>query len=586
MSLTPASFVAFNSQAPQSEQYDAMGEIQKAHMPLTSALIPRSDVQTVIDYIQDGLDDRGSFMSKAASNVIMFPGENRNTGRGMKSVYLDELQIFVNGDYFDKPNPLGFDGLRTVVEQTPVLNAIIMTRIRQVARFCQISEDGGIGFEIRHIEKDHKFTGEEKDSANLLAKFVQNCGWEFNPRRRKKLKRDNFTQFMSKSVRDSLTFDACPIETEMKRNRSLGIDGFYAVDGSTVRLCSDGGYQGDEEIFAVQTVEGRMATTYTLDQLVYEVRNPRTDVRLAGYGLGETELLVRVVTGFLNAMTYNLNGFDQNAIPKGILHLSGEYGKEDLAAFKRYWNMMVKGINNAWTLPVIVSETAEGKPTFERFNADYDEMMFSKWMTFLVSIMCAVYGMGPDEINFESFAASKSSLSGSDTESKLEDSKDKGLRPLLSFYETMISDFIVGEFGEKFVFRWIGLDEDDPKQAWEAKKLAGTWGELRAQLNSPPNPTPELDSMPLNPAFIPAWQMARQQAQQPQGDFGQVPGEENAAGVPPGPGGKEGAVGEGKQPPGAPPEAQPGGQPPGALKKPAAAGGEDFGKALVYKIEV
>ncbi|MBV9201317.1 MAG: hypothetical protein JOY83_16635 [Alphaproteobacteria bacterium] len=114
------------------------------------------------------------------------------------------------------------------------------------------------------------------------------------------------------------------------------------------------------------------------------MRNPRADVRLAGYGLGEPELLIRVVTGFLNAMSYNIAGFDQNAIPKGILQLTGDYGAEDLAAFRRYWNAMVKGINNAWALPVLTSKDPDGKATFTPFNVEFNEMHFSKWMTLLL----------------------------------------------------------------------------------------------------------------------------------------------------------------------------------------------------------
>jgi hypothetical protein len=44
---------------------------------------------------------------------------------------------------------------------------------------------------------------------------------------------------MAKSVRDTLTMDAAPIETEFKRARDLGLDGFYAVDGASVRLCTE-----------------------------------------------------------------------------------------------------------------------------------------------------------------------------------------------------------------------------------------------------------------------------------------------------------------------------------------------------------
>jgi len=141
---------------------------------------------------------------------------------------------------------------------------------------------------------------------------------------------------MAKLVRDSLVMDSCAIETEYKRDRKMGMDGLTAVDGETIRLTSIDGYRGDEDIFAVQVIDGRICTAYTHDDLIYEPRNPRSDVLLAGYGMAETELLVRTVTGFLNAMTYNIDGFSKNAIPKGVLHMSGDYSQDDLVAFRRY----------------------------------------------------------------------------------------------------------------------------------------------------------------------------------------------------------------------------------------------------------
>lgn len=183
---------------------------------------------------------------------------------------------------------------------------------------------------------------------------------------------------MTKHYADSLMMDSAPIETEMKRDKSLGIDGFYAVDGATIRLCTEAGYDGDDSIYALQVVEGRIVTAYPHDSLVYEVRNPRTDVRLAGYGMAEPELLVRVVTGFLNALSYNLAGFDKNAIPKGMLNLVGDYADEDLAAFKRMWNATVRGVDNSWALPVMVSKDKDGGATFTKFGADYDEIAFAK----------------------------------------------------------------------------------------------------------------------------------------------------------------------------------------------------------------
>lgn len=555
------------------------------YRPLASQLIPSEDLQPVIDHIRGQFEEQ-EMMKASGGQILQFPDQRGGKDapkRGMQSVYLDDLQIFANGQYYERPTPLGFEGLRQVVERTPILASVVMTRIRQVNRFTQMSEDGGPGFEIRHSDRKHKLTSEEQDAAHLLGRFFANCGWEFNPRKRKALRRDNFAQFMSKSIRDSLSMDASPIETEMKRNRSLGLDGFYAVDGSTIRLCHEEGYEGDDTIYAVQVVQGRLTTAYNLDQLIYEVRNPRADVRLAGYGLGEPELMIQVVTGFLNALTYNIKGFDENAIPKGLLHLSGQYSTEDLSAFKRYWNAMVKGINNAWTLPVMVSPDQESKATFEKFGVEFNEMYFSRWMTFLTSIVTAIYGMDPTEINFESFSEGKSSLSGSDTSEKLANSKDKGLRPLMAFYESTLTDFVVTEFDPKFCFRWVGLEEDDQQRAWEAKKLILKVDELRAEEGYQPWGDPKIGDAPINPSLMGAFQQAQQGGQdfggQPgaaeQGDFGQPPAEGQGDGSKPGQGGDD-ASGD-KPPPGA------GG---GDFGGKSGGAGGDFGKALnVYSIE-
>lgn len=519
---------AFNAAAPQDERQSAMRHLQEVYQPLESALLPQDAVRNVIDFIQDQYAE-GNALRKA--QVIDFPGYRRKQRgeHGPQSVWLDKLQIFAHGEYFEKPSPLGFEALRSMVEQTPILNAIVLTRIRQVQRFCNPQEDDGPGFVIRHVDRDHQLTKGEEESIRLLQRFVLNCGWEFNPRARRKMRRDNFSQFVSKAVRDTLSMDSAAIETEFKRDKGRGIDGFYALDGATIRLCDDEGYHGDDRLFAVQVLQGRIVTAYSHDDLIYEARNPRTDVRLAGYGMAETELLVRVVTGFLNALTYNIKGFDENSIPRGLLHLSGNYGTDDISAFKRYWNSSVRGINNAWSMPVLVSKDQESKASFENFGIEFNEMYFAKWMTFLTSIACAIYGMSPAEINFDSFTGgSTSALSGSDTAEKLAASQDKGLLPLMSWLESVMSDFIIADFGDKYVFRWAGLEEEDQEKRHEIKKLVLSVNEVRAQEGY--NATKEdWGDAPLNPSLIGVWQQAQQAAQE---DYGHAP--EEGGGMPPG----------------------------------------------------
>lgn len=583
MSADAAALTAFNSAAPQDERTNALAQLQAMHMPGLVDLLPPEPVRALVAHIQNAYEEQ-AFAKAINGNVVPFPSRNSKTGqRGMQSIQIDDLSLSVMGDYWERPGALSFDSMRAMVEQTPVLSSVVMTRVRQVQRFCHIADNGSDkpGFEITHVDRQHQLTPDEQQQQQKLQRFIQNCGWEFKPRRRKALSRDSFHQFMAKAVRDSLSMDSTGIELEWKRDPSMGIDGFYAVDGATIRLCTESGYRGDDAIYALQVVQGRISTAYSFEDFIYEARNPRTDVRAAGYGLSETELLVRVVTGFLNAMTLNIKGFDSNAIPRGMLHLSGSYTTQDIEAFKRYWNSMVRGVNNAWALPVMVSKDQESKASFDKFGNEFSEMYFSKWMTFLTSIICAIFGMSPAEINFDSFTAgSTSALAGSDTEEKLAASKDSGLRPLLSYFENLISDYIISDFSETLVFRWTGLDPADADKKHEMRKLVLTVDEARAEEGYEKHPDAMLGTAPLNPTLVSAWQQA-QQAQQ-QGDFGAggAPAAPGAGGSADGDfgGGKPGDFGKGDGP-----------SNPGEIEGDFGAAsetGEDFGKAMPLVLEV
>lgn len=505
---------AFDGSAPQDERSDAMRQAQAAAMPSTVA-----DMMPIVQFMQEQYESQEFAKALSKPNVIPFPSRAVSEKKpGMQSVWVNDTYGNAMGEWRDRWSTMSFDMLRAMVDQTPILSAVVFTRIRQVKRFCRVPDEGkGPGFQIRLKDLSAKIGPDEKQSIALLQDFFTHSGWEKNPRQRARLKRDNFSNFMAKLVRDTLTLDSAPIETEYKRDKSLGIDGLYAVDGATIRLANEVGYRGDDEIFALQVVDGNIRAAYTHDDLIYVPRNPRTDVLVGGYGLSETELLVRVVTGFLNAFTYNTSYFDKNSIPKGLLHLTGDYSTEDMNAFKRYWNAMVKGINNAWTLPVLVSKNQESKAAFENFGVDVNEIMFAKWMTFLTSIICAIYGIAPDEINFESFTSGTSSLSGSDTEEKLINSKDKGLRPLLSHFEDLFSDYIVSEWGDKYVFRWTGLDEEDPALAWQKDQKLMTWNEARKARNLEAVEGP-IGDCPLDSALAGQWAQAQQASQEDYGD--------------------------------------------------------------------
>jgi hypothetical protein len=131
-------------------------------------------------------------------------------------------------------------------------------------------------------------------------------------------------------------------------------------------------------------------------------------------------------------------------------------------------------------------------------------------MTFLVSIICAVYGMSPAEINFDAFSGGNTSpLSGSDTGEKLAASKDSGLRPLLAYFENLLTDYVVAEFSDSLVFRWTGLDPADADKRHELRKAVLTVNEVRAEEGYDALEGPMGDA-PLNPSLVGPWMQLTQ----------------------------------------------------------------------------
>jgi hypothetical protein len=304
------------------------------------------------------------------------------------------------------------------------------------------------------------------------------------------------------------------------------------------------------------------------------VRNPRTDVTACGYGYSETEMLIRIVTYLLNTMTFNGSFFDKNSIPRGILNVYGQFTNEDVAAFKRQWNAMVRGVQNSHNLPVLVSKDQESGTNFTEVGGQLNEMAFGKWLSFLTSIACAIFGVAPEEISMESFATTSRGLGGNDTEEKLVSANDKGLVPLLNFVEDIYSDFILQPFSPQYRLTFKGLDDEDEDKRWERQKLSLTWNEVRAVDSMDPIDGP-LGDAPMNPTLIGIWaqESGVGQPEEPEEDFG----DPDAAGA------DDGVPASGELEAG-PPEQQT--EDAGAPDLGSPAGGDEVAKALDFGLPI
>ncbi len=124
-------------------------------------------------------------------------------------------------------------------------------------------------------------------------------------------------------------------------------------------------------------IDEQPEVVYGHRDLLYPVRNPRSDLHVGGYGYAEPEMVVRALTHYLNAVTYNAAGLDRNAIPRGLLTLFGDYQQRNLDNFTRQMKAMVQGAANRWTVPILASKSEKAGAIWTPIDQNFQEMFFA-----------------------------------------------------------------------------------------------------------------------------------------------------------------------------------------------------------------
>jgi hypothetical protein len=353
--------------------------------------------------------------------------------------------------------------------------AIIQTRQNQVAAFTQIPRrTGDIGFRITTKNPTKKPTAGDLERMHELTNWFMNMGYDQYDNRyyEGERRRDNFDSFIRKIVRDTLTLDA--VAFEVQRSARGTPYALFPVDPGSIKFAAEK-WQFDPKTgqtiaiqpemtdglpvrYVQELYNGVRVAVFNDRDLMYAVRNPRTDATVGGYGLSELEILMETVTQILFAEQYNAKFFTQNSLPQGILNIAGKYTPEALESFKRQWIAQVTGVANAWRVPIMAIDDAQGGVKFEKFS-DFSnrDMQYNVWVEYLISSACAVYTIDPSEIGFVMKGAGGGPMVEASGGVKIDFSKDKGLRPLLKFLGSMFND-LVAEMQPDLQFEWVGID--------------------------------------------------------------------------------------------------------------------------------
>ena len=196
------------------------------------------------------------------------------------SMLWDPFAIIEQLGFKERPTQITYGTLRAMILKVPIIQAVIQTRLNQLASFARPQSDRyQLGFQIKLRDKEAVATDADKRWIQDATQLIMHTGVQDDPRNR-----DNFEQFIRKLMWDSLVFDQCCFE--VVPNRAGTPAQWYAIDASTIRLADTASaYRrktSREDTKYVQIYDGMIVTEYTENDLCFVVRNGRTDMRLYG----------------------------------------------------------------------------------------------------------------------------------------------------------------------------------------------------------------------------------------------------------------------------------------------------------------
>jgi SPP1 gp7 family putative phage head morphogenesis protein len=267
-------------------------------------------------------------------------------------------------------------------------------------------------------------------------------------------------------ARDGATFTKNPDIFGMMTDRDDIIqDSNIAMSNKEARLMEPGWITAADArekaaYFQYGWITGARPVPFGRKEIVWFERNPRTD---SIYGRSPVEILASTIQTLIYSIEHNLEYFNDNSIPKGIIGLEG-LDSEGLEAFRDQWKEQQRKKDTAgnWKKAFHHVPIVGTLPKFERLqftNAELELLEGQKWWAKLV---WACFGVTSVELGYTEDAKG---LANQIVQSNI--FKKRAINPLLRLEEYKHNHEIIPEFGYDDVeFKFLTFDvEEETKKA-------------------------------------------------------------------------------------------------------------------------
>ncbi len=400
-----------------------------------------------------------------------------------------------------RPSGLGYEFLARVADKDPLVSSIINTRMNQVILFARpkllLNKEEKLSYSIFPIESD-SIKDSEKKIIKKLELMLHTTGFYPKPR-------DSFSTFLKKIIRDRFRYDQINFEV-VHDDKGRPVE-FYAIDASTIRLNNEYVPQThtfDYSKYTFQLLNSEINSYFSYQDMAFGVFFPKTDVENYGYGMPEIEQVFTLLSAKIYAEEFNKKFFIQG-MGKGFLFAKKSlFTRSKMLALQEELRNTAVGYMNAHKIPIISAPEIDDMKYVQLDRAQKD-IEFSRYLEYLINLICGVFQMDPSEVNFQS----RSSMGGvvqteSSYQTRIKFSKDKGLKPLLNFLEDIINQYIIFPLtDQKFMFKFVGLEEMTEKERIDKIRTEVTnWktlNEVRKELGLPDI---EGGEVVLSPTFV------------------------------------------------------------------------------------
>jgi Phage portal protein len=321
--------------------------------------------------------------------------------------------------------PYGFGTLRALADGYDLLRLVLETRKDQIESY---------EWEIvpkRHGDDASKY----KEDIRRVTEFLEYPD-----------KEHNWAQWLRLQVEDLLVIDAVAVYP--RANRAGSLYGFELIDAGTLkRVIDDDGRTPLPPSPAYQQVlKGIPASNYTRDQIVYAMRNPRTN-RI--YGYSPVEQVVMTVNIAMRRQLSQLDFYTQGNIPEAIAQTPETWSSKTIQEFQLWWDSALEGNNAARRKMKFI-------PKLDGIVFPKDAILKDQYDEWLARIICFAFSITPSALMQQVNRASGEQMA--DT------AKEEGLMPLLRFLNAHFSLLIQKYLGVPHLkFQFKVVNKVDPK---------------------------------------------------------------------------------------------------------------------------